>query len=205
MRSRITTKLALFLLVIISAVSARPAMAQTSTKADDQKLRRYEVGADYSYVRSNAPPGGCTCFNLNGANGTFLAGLGSKGSFAIVGDVGFEHGSGISSSGYTLTMTTFAGGVRYRLPVGAHDVQPYGQALAGIAHTSGTLVAAPSPGATNAGAAFAAIAGAGLDMPVNDRLSIHLIEADYLLTTFDNAANNKQNNLRITAGIVFHF
>jgi hypothetical protein len=32
-----------------------------------------------------------------------------------------------------------------------------------------------------------------------------LIEADYLLTTFDNGSNNHQNNVRIGAGVVFHF
>jgi hypothetical protein len=34
---------------------------------------------------------------------------------------------------------------------------------------------------------------------------VRLIEADYLLTTFDNGSNNHQNNLRIGAGVVVHF
>jgi hypothetical protein len=33
---------------------------------------------------------------------------------------------------------------------------------------------------------------------------VRLIDADYLLTTFDNGSNNHQNNLRISAGVVVH-
>ena len=45
----------------------------------------------------------------------------------------------------------------------------------------------------------------GLDLRVNPRFSIRLVEADYLLTTFDNGSNNHQNNLRVSAGVVIHF
>jgi hypothetical protein len=34
---------------------------------------------------------------------------------------------------------------------------------------------------------------------------MRLVEADYLVTTFDNGANNHQNNLRIGAGLVMRF
>jgi hypothetical protein len=34
---------------------------------------------------------------------------------------------------------------------------------------------------------------------------VRLIEADYLVTTFDNGVNNHQNNLRIGAGLVVRF
>jgi hypothetical protein len=36
-------------------------------------------------------------------------------------------------------------------------------------------------------------------------LGLTLVEADHLLTTFDNGSNNHQNNLRISAGVVIHF
>ena len=39
---------------------------------------------------------------------------------------------------------------------------------------------------------------------MNPRFSVRLVEADYLLTTFDNGSNNHQNNLRISAGVVLH-
>jgi hypothetical protein len=77
--------------------------------------------------------------------------------------------------------------------------------LLGLAHSSGTLVQGPNPGAANAGAAFAGCFGGGLDLRATPRFSVRLVEADDLLTTFDNGDNNHQNNLRISAGVVLRF
>jgi hypothetical protein len=96
-------------------------------------------------------------------------------------------------------------GGRYLPPLRHSSLQPFGQVLLGIAHSSGTLVQGSNPGAANAGAAFAANLGGGLDLRVTPRFSVRLVEADYLLTTFDNGSNNHQNNLRISAGVVIHF
>jgi outer membrane immunogenic protein len=95
--------------------------------------------------------------------------------------------------------------VRYLPPMPHSSLQPFGQVLLGLAHSSGTLVQGSNPGAANAGAAFAANLGGGLDLRVTPRFSVRLVEADYLLTTFDNGSNNHQNNLRISAGVVIHF
>jgi hypothetical protein len=75
--------------------------------------------------------------------------------------------------------------------------------LLGFAHANGALVAGLNPGSANADAAFAANIGGGLDLRAGSQFSIRFIEADYLLTTFDNGSNNHQNNFRIGAGIVF--
>jgi peptidoglycan-associated lipoprotein len=77
--------------------------------------------------------------------------------------------------------------------------------LAGIAHASGTGAQAPNPAAGNAGASLALTAGGGLELPVSPQFTVRLFEADYLLTTFDNGSNNKQNNLRFSFGAAFHF
>ncbi|MBK6797476.1 MAG: outer membrane beta-barrel protein [Acidobacteria bacterium] len=47
--------------------------------------------------------------------------------------------------------------------------------------------------------AFAAAAGGGLDLRIADRLAIRLIQADYLVTKFN---NQDQRNLRVGAGFV---
>jgi hypothetical protein len=31
------------------------------------------------------------------------------------------------------------------------------------------------------------------------------VEVNYFVTTFDNLVNNRQNNLRVTAGVAYHF
>jgi len=84
-------------------------------------------------------------------------------------------------------------------------VQPFGQVLVGLVHSSGTVVEGSNPGAGNAGAAFASNIGGGLDLKASRRFAIRLIEADYLVTTVDNSSNNHQNNLRISAGVVLRF
>jgi outer membrane immunogenic protein len=203
MRLRIKTTFAL--LLTIAAVSARPARAQNPGQSSGaSKPPRADLALDYSYLRSNAPPGGCGCFNLNGGSATFAWPL-KSGPFALAGDVTIAHAGKVSGSGDSLTLSTFTAGVRYRPPIGHSSLQPFVQALVGLAHSSGTLVQGSNPGSANAGAAFAGNFGGGLDLRVTPRISVRLVEADYLLTTFDNGSNNHQNNLRISAGVVIHF
>jgi peptidoglycan-associated lipoprotein len=163
-----------------------------------------ELAAGYSYLHSNAPPGGCGCFNLNGGNATFAWPV-KPGSFALVGDFTIAHAGTISTTGDSLTLSTFTAGGRYLPKLGHSSLQPFGQALIGLAHSRGTLVQGLNPASVNAGAAFAANLGGGLDLRASPRFSVRLIEADYLVTTFDNGVNNHQNNLRISAGVVVHF
>jgi len=201
------------LVLIVAAVSAAPVWmkAQASglpgsppavtTPAPDA---RFELGLEYSYLRSNAPPGGCTCFNLNGGSAN-IAWPVKPGHFALAGDINIVHAGSIGASGDSLTLSTFTAGTRYLPRMHLVHIQPFGQVLLGLAHSSGTVVAGSKPGTANAGAAFAANIGGGVDLNVNRRFAIRLIEADYLLTTVDNGSNNHQNNLRISAGVVIRF
>jgi peptidoglycan-associated lipoprotein len=169
-----------------------------------QESPRAELALSYSYVHSNVPPGGCGCFSLNGGSATFAWPFGS-GRFELAGDVNVVHAGGVSSQSESLTLSTYTAGTRYLVPVHSSRIQPFGEALIGLAHSSGTLVQGSNPGSANAGAAFAANIGGGLDLRTSPRFSIRLVEADYLLTTFDNGSNNHQNNVRIGAGVVVHF
>jgi peptidoglycan-associated lipoprotein len=206
MRFRINHTFVLFLLLTIAAVSVQPALAQGSVQPATPAERplRAELALDYSYLHSNAPPGGCGCFNLNGGGATFAWAI-VPGKWDIVGDIVADHASNISAAGYGLTLSAYTAGVRYIPPFHTSSLQPFGQVLVGLAHSSGTLVQAPNAGAANAGAAFASNLGGGFDLNVNRRFSIRIIEADYLVTTFNNGVNNRQNNTRISAGIVVHF
>ncbi len=203
---RLGIKTTFALLLTVAAASARPAAAQSADRpaAASNEPARAELTLGYTYMRSNAPPGGCGCFNLNGGNASFAWAV-KPGSWALVGDVVSAHADGVSAAGYGLTLSAFTGGVRYLPPVGHSSLKPFGQALAGVAHSSGTLVQGSSSATANAGAAFAGNFGGGLDLGVSRRFSVRLVEADYLLTTFDNGSNNHQNNLRISAGVVIHF
>ena len=190
----------------MAAVSAAPAWGQVG---NGDMPPRSELALGYTYLHSNAPPGGCGCFNLNGGNATYAWQLkpAQPGSsvYSLVGDVTAAHAGNFSSAAYSLTLSVYTVGVRYRLHSGHSSLQPFGQVLAGFAHSSGTLVQGQSTAASNAGAAFAANVGGGADLHLNGRFSIRLADVDYLVTTFDNGSNNHQNNLRVSTGVVIHF
>ena len=200
---RIRNQYSFALLLACAVVSTASAVAQAPVQpaASSEKHLRAELALDYTLLRSNAPPGGCSCFNLNGGSATFAWPLKPASQFALVGDLTAAHASGISSAGYDLLLSTYTVGARYRPRLGHSPLEPFGQVLLGAAHTSGALVS----GQTNAGAAFAANLGGGLDLRANQRFSFRLIEADYLVTTIDNGVNNHHNNLRISSGFVVRF
>lgn len=200
---RLRTKHAFALLLTIAAAFATaPGFAQSGPATE--KPLRDELAFGYSYLHSNAPPGGCGCFSLNGGNATLALPVGAS-RFAVVGDVTGTHSGNASSSGDSLTLTTFMAGVRYRPRFGHSALQPFGQLLIGFAHASGSLAEGPNPASANAGAAFAGDIGGGVDLHASRRFSIRLVEADYLATAFDNGGNDHQNNLRISAGVVIQF
>ena len=197
---RPTSKSRIALLLAIAFALALPILSHAQAARAQQDAARPELAFGYSYVHSNLPPGGC--FSLNGGSATFTWPLGS-GRFAIAGDINVVHAGAASTTSESLTLGTYTAGARYLPRLGHSALQPFGQALIGLAHSSGTLVQGPSPAAANAGRAFAANIGGGLDLHAGSEFSIRLIEADYLPTTFDNGSNNHQNNIRIGAGVVF--
>lgn len=186
------------LLLIVAAVSPVFAVAQSSPVSGGSHPA--EVAFDYTYLRSNAPPGGCGCINMNGGSASFAW---MPGRFGLVGDVTFDTGSNISTSHYGLTLTAFTAGARYAPRFRHSAIQPFGQVLAGVAHSSGSLTQIPAD--TNASAAFAANVGGGIDWRISRHVGFRAIEAEYLVTTFDNGVNDHQNNLRISTGLVLHF
>lgn len=189
--------------VVVLMASALASRAQDRQGSAPGRLTP-TLALDYSYMRSNAPPGGSGSFNLNGGSVTLAWPLAAT-RFALIGDVTAGHASGISSSGYGLTLSSYTAGVRYIPRCDHWPVQPYGQALIGVAHSSGSLVQGQNSVASNSAAAFAAYVGGGLDLTASRRILLRLVEADYLVTTIDNGSNNHQNNLRISAGVVLRF
>lgn len=173
--------------------------AIVSPRASAQDAANFELGADYNFVRTNAPPGGCGCVSLNGGDGWGAYKFTS--SWAVVGQIAAQEASNIGGpSGANLTLVSFLIGPRYSAHLGSR-LTPFAQLLIGGVHASGTLSPESSvPGATSN--AFAMTAGGGLDIGLTSHVAIRAGEADYYLTTLDNGVNRHQNNLRVSAGIV---
>jgi outer membrane immunogenic protein len=189
----------LLLTVIAALTSGFTANAQAIAKANDD--HHPELALEYNFVRSNGPPSGCGCFHLNGGSVTF-AWPEVHGHLAIVADLSVIYGGSILGSNQDLTLTAVTGGTRYMPSLTFWHIQPFGQALIGLAHSSGSITQANASTGYNLGTVFAANLGGGADLPVSRRFAMRLIDAEYLVTTFANGGSNHQNNLRLGAGLV---
>lgn len=168
---------ALFLLLSVSAV------AQDYPKA--------EVFGGYSYVHASVVGNG---FNFNGASGSIA--FNPNDWFGVVADFGVYHNGdfGVSTN---LVSYLFGPKFAYRkMP----RVTPYAQVLFGGAH-----VGASFSGVSGSSNAFALAFGGGIDAKVTPHVAIRVIQAEYLLTKFNDGSNDRQNNVRISAGIVFRW
>ncbi len=184
----------ILLAVVLLFAGAAAAVAQESYTGD--------AALTYQWVRTNAGPGECGCFGLNG--GGVSGSWDIRGRWSLVTEISSEFTPNAPSTGSSLTLTTFLAGARYRLPQpwirGAHRPHPFAQVLLGPGHSGGG-----EAGVGDASYAFAARIGGGIDVPLNSRFSVRALQIDYLRTQFANGRNDHQNNLLIGAGIVFHW
>jgi len=172
-----------------------------SANSKAQDVSRVDMGVDYNYVRTNAPPGGCGCITLRGGDGWVAFNF--THSIAIVGQVSGQHAANIEGSGADLTWSSFLVGPRYSFTV-TRRIVPFAQVLLGGAHATGSL-APDNIGIAGSSNAFAMTAGGGLDIGLRRHLAIRAAQIDYFLTRFSNGVNDRQNNLRLSAGIVLRF
>jgi opacity protein-like surface antigen len=194
---------ALALVLWMLFLGAVPLAAQTSS-AGISENPRVEVSVGYSYVRARTViPTGC-CFNMNGGSASGAFNVNSW--LGIAGDFGGYYTGNVRNSGFSLEVFSYTFGPR--ISIRRRRVTPFAQALFGGGHAGDTLYtvgfqqgSAP-PTARNS---FAMVLGGGLDVNVSRHIAIRAAQADWLYTQFPNGVDNRQNNLRITAGIVFRF
>jgi outer membrane immunogenic protein len=180
--------------LIVSAIALAFFASRPSAAQQEHPL---SIGANYTYERTNVVPG-CDCFSMNGGGAQVEYGL--RPHLSLLGDFTATHQGGITPDNYDLTQFIFAGGIRYRPALSFHHIQPFGDLLFGAAHSTGSL----SPDNTGFGSstAFAFQTGGGVELRLNRRWTLVPVQADYLLTTFSNGADDHQNDLRISAGIM---
>jgi outer membrane protein OmpA-like peptidoglycan-associated protein len=185
---------------------------QTKSKKDkassssDVTHPAVDLFVGYSYVRfSTNTLGVKETFNWQGLD-TNIAGNINR-WFSVVGDFGVyrikDLPPGVSGSAYT-----FMFGPRF-----SHRGQrwtPFLHALFGAARLADIQVPAPPTGSAFFNRrfsenAFATAIGGGVDANFNKHIGIRIFQAEYFLTKFTDGGNNKQNNLRASAGIVLHF
>ncbi len=190
-----STRLGWALLAVALTVSAsaqgKPAAADTTSRLD--------LSVNYVADIANARPGVCGCFALQGG-GTEEAYYFRPQAAAVV-DVSVTHTSQVSGTTSGLGLATFLVGPRYAFRNRSRYV-PYAQAEVGAVVGFDGLF--PRQSSTTAKSVAVSLGG-GLEMKYSQRLSIRLIEVDYLNTRLPNNVTNTQNNLKLAAGLVLHF
>lgn len=122
--------------------------------------------------------------------------------FSGVVNFSFLHGNGNQADDVSLTTTTFTAGPRYTRAFGKKS-RLFGEALFGVTHGSDSVFPT-STGQTTSTNAFALQAGAGYDFQWREHIAFRVPAVDYVRTDLPNGANNTQNLLRISAGVVFN-
>ena len=172
-----------------------------ATAAVAQDSYRGDAAATYEWVHANAGPGQCGCFGLNG--GGISGSWNFHGPWSAVVDFSAGYAGSAPTAGSSLTLTSYMAGARYKIRQpwleGKRKPEPFAQVLLGGAHAGGGVAG------VGEGFSFAARIGGGIDVPLNSRFAVRVIQIDYYLTNFTNSTNDHQNNLLVAAGFVFHW
>ena len=187
------------------------AFAQTQTSTTD--FRKFEVFAGYSannLLNGNpedvVEPNGNSTPTYRGWN--VSAAYNFNRFWGVKADVsGYYKKFTFADSPVRITANAsvynYLAGVQFKDNKKTKRFSPFLQALAGVTTSKVDLdlsdFGAPDLNSSNTG--FSMVFGGGVDLKVNRRFSVRLIQADYN-PTFSNG--NMQNNVRLGFGIVFH-
>lgn len=153
-----------------------------------QNTPSLEVFGGYNHLVGNLNN---ATFNLNGFEGSVTENLNKW--FGGTLDIGTAFGT---EAGYKVNSQTIAYG-----PVFAYrknpKIVPFAHGLLGAVRGSAEYLGVSKPEYR-----FGMMGGGGLDVRLNDRVSLRLIQVDYLMTRF---SDMRQDNVRISAGFVFRF
>jgi hypothetical protein len=179
---------------------------------------RVELFLGYSYLRAvPAPADGNRLVWLNGGSASIAYNLNRY--QGIVADVGAFTNSEIRFTGAyksTIDVNSANGGViTYlfgpRFSFRQHDrFTPFAQVLFGGAHASEVILSPCTFSCTLLPVqnTLAITAGGGLDIKVHRHFAIRIIQAEYLMTRFQDFSTGgsaSQNDMRLSSGIVFRF
>jgi opacity protein-like surface antigen len=161
----------------------------------------FDAYMTYSEMHANAPVGGCGCFWMNGGVGGFSVPLWRN--FSGVVEAGGHTTDHIPRFNTGLSLFYGMGGIRMRVP-NHTKFQPFGQGLFGGVHGFDSYFpdrVGKLP--TSYDTSFAFTVGGGLDIAVSKHIWVRAIQADYFYSELRNLQGDRQNQVRLGAGIVF--
>jgi hypothetical protein len=151
-----------------------------------QDVSKFDASGAYSYMRITSAG-----LSLNGVSGS--AAYNASNWLGVVGDFGYYHGS---PRGVTVNAVSYTFGPRFSIR-GSNKVVPFFQALIGGSHIPAGVF---SPSSVNP---FTFSYGAGVDVPIpgHDQFAFRP-QLDNILWRVNGFTIN---DVRVSAGIVFHF
>ena len=178
------------------------AVAAQAIPAAAHRANLVDVAVMYSAQRANAPVGNSSAFWMNGITGELA--IPTWRNLSVVIGVGGQHTNRIPVSNTGMGLNSVMGGLRLRVP--NHTLfQPYVQALAGGVHGFDGYFPAQGKATASYDTSFAMALGGGVDLAVSKHIWIRAVQADYFYTELLNRQANRQNQFRISGGIVFRF
>lgn len=155
-----------------------------------------EISVGYSYLHATANGGG---LSMNG--GSTEVAFHTWRWLSAVADLTGERAGSVNGGPQGLSLASFTAGPRFTYPVHPRYA-PFVQSLFGAVHGFDSYFPVTS-GSTGAATSFALLAGGGLDIRMKSWLALRPVQAEYFLTRLPNGRDNRQNNFRFSAGLVF--
>jgi outer membrane immunogenic protein len=151
---------------------------------------RVELFGGYSYLHVSVSG---TNFTASANGGSGSVSLNPNSWLGLVADFGgYTSGKG----GFNGTLYSYLFGPKVAYRTGRFTV--FTQALFGGVHASmGSGFGSES--------AFATALGGGLDWNATEHIGLRLVQAEYVLSELNDGVNDRQNNARVSAGVVVRF
>lgn len=170
----------------------------TALKA--QSRLRVDVAASFLAERSVQAN---TAANFWAEGGSLELGADAFHGLGVAANISGVHTRAVGSDNVPLSLVTATFGPRYRWHNG-HQVSLYGEALLGEADGFRSLFPSPS-GADSSASSLALQVGGGVDVKLSRHLAVRALEASWLRTQLPNGTDDRQNSLRLGAGVVVRF
>jgi hypothetical protein len=189
--------------IVIALIAPHGASAQVIGAKESTPM--VDIFGGYTYVHANTVATD-TSIGVNGGSGSVAYNFNRW--LGLVGDVGFYEQDNVAETGHNLTLLSYQFGPRVSFRGhGRMHLVPFAQALVGAGHASGSLYTkslggGEAPIGANTNLLFTA--GGGVDLKLTHTFGIRIIQAEYMYSQFSNGLdhNNRQNNVRLSAGIL---
>jgi len=163
--------------------------------------QQVEVSASYLTQGSNQAPGGGDWFMASG--GRADVSFGNWRHFAGVAEFAGTHT--VELNWPRQNLFTYMAGPRRVVALGGakgHEASGFAQFLLGGVHGSDGLY--PDGTMKYPANGFAFSTGGGVEVNLNRRVAVRLLQADYLYTHLPNHYSNFESSFRLGAGVAFH-